>query len=395
MKSLKIAIYSGRIPSTTFVEQLIDGISGRDVTIYLFGNKINNKNYSSKNIITSSYSSRINKLLRLVWFSTMLFIFKNKEKKQLDQWILSRNGNIRMHKIKYYPVLWYMPDVFHLQWVKSIEDWIWIQNFGIKLVVSLRGSQVNIEPLENVELTNLYRKLFPKVDGFHAVSNAIAKNAVKYGAHPDRIKVVYSGLPTYTAENKEHFYAKGKDCFQILSVGRAHWVKGYHYALDACKMLQEQHVDFHYTIVGVENAEELQFQKSQLGLNNNVTFLGSMSHDRVLDLMRKTHLLLLPSVEEGIANVLLEAMSLRTLVLTTNCGGMGEVVKDQINGFVIPVRDAKAISDKIIEIAALPHDSILRITSNAAKTIESAHSIEKMVADMSALYKFVNEKLSV
>lgn len=387
-----IAIYSGNIPSTTFIERLIEGIAERDVIIYLFGIKSESKSYSKNNIIVSTYSGKINKLFRLIWFSLLLFLFRNSEKKQLDKWISSRKGNSRMHKVKCYPVLWHKPDLFHLQWAKSIEDWIWVQDFGIKLVVSLRGNQINIEPLIDNTLASLYRTYFPKVDGFHAVSKVIGKQAEKYGAQSGKIKVIYSGMPKIKNSIKIERNYLQSETLQILSVGRSHWVKGYKFALDACAKLKENRINFHYTIIGARNVEELEYHKNNLGLTEFVTFSEKVIYEKVIETMQNAHIVLLPSIEEGIANVVLEAMQLGKLVITTNCGGMEEVVNDGVNGFIVPIRNPGAIAKKIIEISTLSQIQVNEIAAKAREKIDAIHSEEKMVEDMKRLYDFVLEK---
>lgn len=389
---IKIAIYSGTVPSTTFIERLIKAMSNSDATIYLFGHQSNPINYDSQNIIISTYSGKFNKFFRLMWFSILLFLFKNKDKKSLDKWIISRNRNTRMLKIKSYPVLWYNPDVFHLQWAKSIEDWIWVQQFGIKLIISLRGSQINVEPFVENKVAELYCNYFPKVDAFHAVSIAIAKEAEKYGANPEKIKIVYSGLPKNQNTVKNTTVVKEIIPFQILSVGRAHWIKGYNYALDSCAILKKQGFQFHYSIIGAKDVEELEFQKNNLGLNDCVTFSKNVSHKTVLEMMQKADLLLLPSVEEGIANVILEAMQLQKTILTTNCGGMEEIVTDGKNGFLMPIRNPELMSQKIIEVSRLSKKQLEEIGYQALKTIDTLNTKEKMVTGMKGLYNFVLEK---
>lgn len=385
----KIAIYSGAVPSTTFIERLIVGISKAGQGVYLFGYKAKNINYSEKNIIISTYSGRINKFLRLLWFSLLLTLFKNNEKNKLDKWIKSRKSNTRMLKVKCYPVLWYKPDVFHLQWAKSIDDWIWVQQFGIKLIVSLRGGQINYQPISNPDVKYLFLNYFPLVDGFHAVSKAIALEAQKYGADPKKIKVVYSGFPLTAIPSHVDVYTQEIKTIQLLSIGRSHWKKGYNYALDACSLLKQQGINFHYTIIGAKGVEELEYQKNELNLNDQVTFLDRVPYEEVLDKMQQAHIILLPSVEEGIANVVLEAMMLQKLVLTTDCGGMEELVKDGQNGFVVPIRNPQKMSEKIMQISELSPSQIKEITTRARTTIETTNSEQKMVADMKSLYDFV------
>jgi colanic acid/amylovoran biosynthesis glycosyltransferase len=392
-KNLKIAIYSGAIPSTTFIERLIAGISKAGYEIQLYGSLKEKVTYNSSLINVYSFSdTKWNKFLFLSKYTILLFLFRRADKKLLDTHISKTSKNYRMAQIKYYPVLWHKPDVFHLQWAKSTTEWLWIQDFGMKLVVSLRGAHINYSPITQNHLAEEYRLSFPKVKGFHAVSKAIGLEAEKYGASLQKIKVIYSGFPLLKNLKLKSNYEIEKQKTRILSIGRSHWKKGYNYALDACALLKKQGFDFHYTIIGAKGVEELEYQKNDLGLNDTVTFLDKVSYDTVLQMMQEAHIILLTSVEEGIANVVLEAMMLQKLVLTTNCGGMEEVVQDGVNGFVVPIRNAEAISAKIIEISKLTSDQIDQITTNARKTIELQNSEEKMVTDMEALYHFVLEK---
>ena len=97
----KIAIYSGAIPSTTFIERLIEGIASSENKILLFGYQEKSKKYP-KNIAVYSYSNKFNKLLILIKYSILLFLFKNNEKKRLDKIICKKHNNSGLTKIKYY-----------------------------------------------------------------------------------------------------------------------------------------------------------------------------------------------------------------------------------------------------------------------------------------------------
>jgi len=59
---MKIAIYSGTAPSTTFIERLIKGIANKGVTVYIFGIQNQNLNYN-KNCKLITYSNNVYKLL--------------------------------------------------------------------------------------------------------------------------------------------------------------------------------------------------------------------------------------------------------------------------------------------------------------------------------------------
>jgi len=385
-KKIKIAVYSGEVPSTTFIERLINGLSGEGYNVLLFGYLKKSISYNTSKISVITYSdNRVQKLYHLIKYSLLLSFFKKEEKKRLDVMIAAKSKNKTLSKIKYYPVLWHQPEVFHLQWARSIEDWIWVQDFGIKFVVSLRGAHINYTPITYPEIALLYQKTFPKVDGFHAVSKAIGREAEKYGATSDKIQVVYSGLTKITIPEKRN----EDKTFTIISVGRTHWKKGYTYALEACKILKDSGFQFNYQIIGAKDSEELTYLVNTFNLQEEVLLSGKMPFFNVQELMGNADVLLLPSLEEGIANVVLEAMQLGTLVVSTDCGGMDEVIENGHSGFIVPTRNPQQMADTILKIAKLPHEEKQSMMEQAKVTIEHQHTTEKMISDMISLYKKV------
>lgn len=384
MRKFKIAIYCGEIPPPTFINRLINGLAEQGNSIFLVGNLTQKVSYESKNIKIVGYSSRISKFLILTYYSLLLSIFRNKEKKQLNNWMTANKKNNAISKIRYYPILYNKPDIFHLQWIKAIEDWMWVRAFGIKLIVSLRGAHINYTPICEPNYAKIYKKYFPLVDGFHGVSKEIIQEALKYGADNEKSKVVYSGLDlkkiafNSTKKRAEHL--------QILSIGRNHWKKGYRYALDSMRILKDNNIKFTYTIVGVHHDEELLFQRKQLNLVEEVIFIQKLPFEDVIEKMKSSSLLLLPSLEEGIANVVLEAMAIGTIVLATDCGGMKEVIENNKNGFLIPVRDSIKMAQSIIELTQLSDSESSKMLLLAREKIKKQHTEDKMIQDMLSLY---------
>jgi glycosyltransferase involved in cell wall biosynthesis len=278
----------------------------------------------------------------------------------------------------------YSADVVHVQWASDI---IMIpDNLLQKTVVSLRGRLINSAPLYNQELKETYANYFPKVNAFHGVSKAICKEAARYGAALDKCMVVYSGLEL---EDFPYLQKKKKnEIIKIISVGRPHWKKGYSFALDAFRILYDRNIAFEYVIIGGDN-EEILYQKDQLGLSDHVQLVPRQPFQKVRELIQKADLLILPSVEEGIANVVLESMALGTPVLSTDCGGMNEVLKDGENGWLVPVRDPYSMADNLQKIAEMPLEQINKIALNARRSIEENHTQEKMIKGMTALYSQV------
>ncbi|PNQ72097.1 hypothetical protein C1T31_13405 [Hanstruepera neustonica] len=388
---MTIAVYSGEIPSTTFIERLISGLVEHGQQLILFGIRHGSNHYSNSVTVVGYRHNRFSKALHLLKFTLLLLLFKRDAKRRLDSFLKASDRYTLNDKVKCYPVLWHQPEIFHLQWAKGIADWAWVQEFGMRLVVSLRGAHINYSPVANTNLAEIYHQTFPKVDAFHAVSEAIAREAQKYGAAKDRIQVVYSGLDIPNSERLSK-HASNSTVFRLLSVGRSHWKKGYVYALDACAILKENGFKFKYTIIGGSDSIELLYQVRDLDLEDYVDLLGQVPFDTVKAHMTDADLLLLPSVEEGIANVVLEAMSLGTLVLSTDCGGMTEVIVPGVNGFITPVRHVDQMADNILAISKLSESEKAVIRDVAHTTILKNHRTGLMVQNMLQIYKHATKE---
>lgn len=388
----KIAIYSGEIPSTTFIERLIAGLAEKQQAIFIFGKKKQFVKYPQFVSVIGYKNNRWSKGIHLSKYSFLLYLFKNKEKRKLDMLLQNQKKNSLNDKLKAYPVLYHRPDVFHIQWAKSIKDWAWVQSFGMKLVVSLRGTHITISPKASNEWKQTYLNFFSRIDGFHSVSETLAIEVLKYGVNRQSVHIIKSGVDIKMLNYLEKS-ALSKP-LQILSIGRSHFAKGYKYALDTVNILKSKSIQFHYTIVGITMDEALLFQRNQLGLESCVSLKKNLPFADIIKAIQRADVLMLPSVEEGIANVVLEAMALGTLVVSTNCGGMAEVILPNETGFLVPIRDPHKMSETLEEVAQMSISDYQRITKQARLFIEKNHNDQQMVSKMIKFYKKVNaEKL--
>lgn len=287
----------------------------------------------------------------------------------------------------YLPIIQSKPDRIHFQWAAFVHNRdLLFDLYPGKVLVSMRGAHINYTPITTPAIKESYERLFPRVHRFHAVSDAIKNEAAQYGAEGNRTDLIYSFVKDEVL-TKEIKPKASTDRLRVISVGRFFWKKGYEYALDAMCLLKEQGVKFSYTLIaeGV-TPSSIVFQIHQLGLSEHVSIINGLSHEEVLNKIEQHDVLLLPSVEEGIANVVLEAMAIGTPVITTDVGGMEEIVNSGANGYVVKVRDVYAIVQALINFEKLDAAQRFAIAKKAKESVQARHDKATFAKAFSRFY---------
>ena len=123
-----------------------------------------------------------------------------------------------------------------------------------------------------------------------------------------------------------------------------------------------------------------------MDLQDCVTLIGRIPQEEVFDYIRSSSVLLMPSLEEGIPNIVVEAMALGVPVISTECGGVSELITHGKEGWLAPTRDSLAISSALQRFLQLPLEDIDVIRKAARKKVEAQHNENQMVGGMEALY---------
>lgn len=127
-------------------------------------------------------------------------------------------------------------------------------------------------------------------------------------------------------------------------VARIQRDKGFYEFIDAAKRLP----DFNFTVIGASEDQEIvkAFKSTE-----NISYLGPLPHDKTLEKIACSHVLILPSYHEGMANVLLEAQALGRPVLTTDVPGCIDAMVDGETGFTFKAKSADAIVDACVKFS--------------------------------------------
>ncbi|AFL81702.1 glycosyltransferase [Aequorivita sublithincola DSM 14238] len=383
--SLKIIIFDGSFKTTPFINRLVKGLAGNhQVYILGFNEKLSQPIARVNYVSLGSNQNKLN--FALTTLSTILKsnkfnLFFPSLKKLLQgerQELQQQNLDLVLKNIS--------PDVIHLQWPSVIP---WFEEIlleqKIPVILSQRGFHNNVRPFVDDGNFEYLKKWYPKIAGFHSVSKAIAVKGDKILSSPKKVdSVVYTGLSFDEISFSKTY--KISDQLKMLSIGRTHWKKGYDYALRSCKLLKERNIAFSYTIIGGAGDEELQFLIDDLGLQDCVFLQKRIPQKEVFKLMLETSLLLMPSLEEGIPNVVVEAMAIGLPVISSDCGGVPELIEQGVTGWMVPTRDAEAMANAIINFQELPLENIERVRVEARRKVERQHDERLMIVGMEELY---------
>lgn len=184
-------------------------------------------------------------------------------------------------------------------------------------------------------------------------------------AEPGKVHLVYHGLdlerfPPPARRDQINDGSSASKSVRLLTVGRAVAKKGIDTLLTA---LSELPPDLHWQwthIGGGPLRTALKDQAVDHGIADRCDFLGALPQAQVLDCYNRSDLFILPSrIDEtgdrdGLPNVLVEALSQRLAVLSTNVSGIPELVENGVNGVLIDPDDADALCSEIENLSRNP-----------------------------------------
>lgn len=215
------------------------------------------------------------------------------------------------------------------------------------------------------------------------MSNRIVCNAAalkefltrRHSVDPERAEVVPNGVDTefFTPDNSLR-----NPTPTVLYLGRLARIKDPMTALKAFQVLSERLPDARMIIMGNGRLRsKLETYVRRNGLENRAAIMSG-SRD-VRPYLRKSWLLVLSSVSEGLPNVILEAMACGLPVVATAVGGNPEVVRQDITGLLVPSKQPEIMADAMEKILG---DQDLRNTMgiNARKIAEREYSISAITA---------------
>jgi glycosyltransferase involved in cell wall biosynthesis len=209
--------------------------------------------------------------------------------------------------------------------------------------------------------------------------------------HPARIELVRNGIDMTRFVPPRH-YPDGP--FRILTVARLVEKKGIPILVNACRILRDRGLDFRCDIIGKGAMRaDLERMIRESNLSDRVKLLGPLPQQEIVRHYQHAHLLALPCIvgedgnRDGLPVSIIEALACGVPVVSTPVTGIPEVVRDGINGLMVPEGDSEKLADAIQRVM-LDHELLATLRSSARPSVLESFDQTRTA---SRLYELLHE----
>ncbi len=272
------------------------------------------------------------------------------------------------------------------------------RRFSIPLNVQLPGDTLDNEywvreNIKNYFFNKLGKCIVKKADTVRVLSSGQREKIAGYGIPQDRIwlipvlvNLVKLSRFSPTEVNKLRQQYLAPDGKLILYAGALAKVKNIPNLLDAMSRVIAMHPSTRLLICG-DGGERasLEALSSKLGLTNHVTFLGNISHDYLPNYYHACDFFVLPSDYEGLGRVLIEAAAAKKALIATDVSGPRDIIRDGINGFLVPPRNSEALAEKMM-LLIQNSELARRMGEEARRYVTESFNPDKIVERLSSMW---------
>ena len=230
--------------------------------------------------------------------------------------------------------------------------WILKKQFQLPYIVSLRGADV---PGYSERFTWLYKIITPLIKKIWQESAGVIANSqglkdLALKTSPSQtIGVIPNGIDMRQFKPSLFDFApEARKDWNILCVTRITPRKGVRYLIEAFNQLRQKYANLNLQIIG-EGDEKGNLEKlaKELGIEKQINFAGLIPHEKLPAYYQSACAYVLPSLNEGMSNSMLEALAAGLPLLATDTGGTQELIEDGVNGFIIKMKNAADIAEKL------------------------------------------------
>ena len=288
------------------------------------------------------------------------------------------------------------PDVVHcwLSYSNLLSQLASIKHHSYKMVAGIRCSP-KFYKQQNLFTQVIKRFIFDwpnkKSDIILANSQNVLNELIKMGYPHDKSFFIPNGIDCRHISNAaaftrfENLDAFMQDNITLVTAGRLEKQKGFKYLFSAIKSLVYLYPKLKLLVIGEGRLREnLENKIKGLNLENNIHLIGF--REDIHCIMKAADIFVLPSIFEGMPNVVMEAMALGKPIVASSVDGTKELIKHKKTGWLVPPRDPNALAEAITILLKNP-ELKSKLANNAKREINNTYNIKKITAKYEALYE--------
>ncbi len=244
------------------------------------------------------------------------------------------------------------------------------------------SSQINLDqkmPGWRMKLLRLRKRLVYRAATYIVPVSRAASDDVRdiYHQSEQKLRIFLNSV----ADPVQHGTAPVAATGRAVCIARFFPSKGQDVLIRAIRILKADHPDVHAEFLGDGPSKEAYTQLArELGVTDQCQFSGAVSHDEVLNRMRTATVTVLPSRNDNCPLVIIESLAVGTPVVASRVGGIPEVVRDGIDGFLVPPDDPQALAARLNNVLS---DAALRqkLRTNAREGFLSRLELHRAVQE--------------
>ena len=250
---------------------------------------------------------------------------------------------------------------------------------GVKKIAVLHRTDVNIV----ATLPKLAKIINREYDLISCRSNSVKRMAQNLGIEVDE-KIVFSGIPKeYLDPTYVHYFNNLKKQLNLLYVGKLIKRKHPEYLIRLCCDLNEKGINTHVHIIGDGPLrDKLQAIVNRCSQKEKIKMTRFVEREQVQKYMRGADIFILPSVNETLGLVYLEAMAAGCITIGVINEGIDGIIRNGINGYLINPENYDSLFDCVNSIIEEDSETIQQVSNNA---IKMANCIPEEVASKNYL----------
>ncbi|TWU01282.1 glycosyltransferase family 4 protein [Stieleria varia] len=263
------------------------------------------------------------------------------------------------------------------------------RHWPMKLVTTTHGW--GVAGFKNQLYSSVGKACLPFYDAVIAVSDDLQRSARRWLVPASRVHLIQNAIDTEAykrqiprSDAKSRLGMSPESGLLLVGLGRLSAEKGFDHLIDVVSQVRSQGHRVTLWIGGEGNCREpLEQQIKSLQLQDCVRLLGHVADPKML--LQAADIFVLSSTNEGLPNVVLEAMAMETPVIATRVAGVPKLIRDGQDGLLVDIGNRQQMTDAITQLLLDPL-SRDRLANQARQHIVQSYAFDRRMDHVAAVY---------